>query len=401
MHSIVFVHGTGVRALDCQRTAAHLAAELAKHGPFDVITCPWGDQHGARLRLDGASIPHYIGPRDVRSVGVSEDRHVVLWERLYQDPLFELEVFAHQGGPGIAFEPGQRLASSVVDRAVRGLVCSASLQDLLERGDIEDLFGEARTAVIESDPYELALAAATSENTMALRGAIARAIIAEATLQSLAQGAMPAVAIDAGLRDDTVTQCVHEIGGDTRALVFDLVGRPLGRLAASAATRYAVSRRGALADTSTPIAGDILLYQVRGDGIRGCISRTIRNAPGNVVVIAHSLGGVATVDVLSSEPDTAARVTHLVTVGSQAPHFHEIGALWSLQEGEALPQHFRCRWLNIYDRRDFLSFIGARVFHDRVVDEMLDNRQPFPMAHSAYFHNPQFWQLVIPWLKRP
>lgn len=83
----------------------------------------------------------------------------------------------------------------------------------------------------------------------------------------------------------------------------------------------------------------------------------------------------------------------MVTVGSQAPFFYEIDALASLSYGEPLPSYFPA-WLNIYDGRDFLSYIGAGVFPGRVTDQRVDNGQPFPQAHSAYWRNDAVWQHV-------
>ena len=73
----------------------------------------------------------------------------------------------------------------------------------------------------------------------------------------------------------------------------------------------------------------------------------------------HSLGGVACVDLLVEA--ALPQVELLVTVGSQAPFFYEIDALQSLRFGVPLPEHFP-RWLNVYDLRDFLSYVAAGVF---------------------------------------
>lgn len=85
----------------------------------------------------------------------------------------------------------------------------------------------------------------------------------------------------------------------------------------------------------------------------------------------------------------------LVTFGSQAPFLYEINALHSLQYGEPLPAHFP-DWLNIYDLRDFLSYVGAGVFPKKVQDVLVDNKQPFPRSHSSYWTNPATWRAVVP-----
>jgi hypothetical protein len=52
-------------------------------------------------------------------------------------------------------------------------------------------------------------------------------------------------------------------------------------------------------------------------------------------------------------------------------------------------------WLNVYDPRDLLSYVGAPLFPGRVEDVEVDNRQPFPPSHSAYWANPQVWDAIV------
>jgi hypothetical protein len=51
---------------------------------------------------------------------------------------------------------------------------------------------------------------------------------------------------------------------------------------------------------------------------------------------------------------------------------------------------------SLYDLRDFLSYIGANVFLNKVQDVLVDNKQPFPRAHCAYWTNPSTWKAIIP-----
>jgi pimeloyl-ACP methyl ester carboxylesterase len=155
---------------------------------------------------------------------------------------------------------------------------------------------------------------------------------------------------------------------------------------------YAQRHRGAISDAAYPFAGDILLYQGRGDQIRGVIREAIHRAVPPVVLLAHSLGGIASVDLLALEP---LPVDLLITVGSQAPFLYEINALHSLAYGDPLPPHYPPRWLNIYDLRDLLSYRGEGLFPGRVTDVKVDNRQPFPDSHSAYWTNAQVWDTIV------
>ena len=149
-------------------------------------------------------------------------------------------------------------------------------------------------------------------------------------------------------------------------------------------------------DGTYPFAGDILVYQAKGKRIREFIRSQIENeqVESPIVLLAHSLGGIACVDLLI-EQDLRDKVQCLITVGSQAPFLYEIDALQALSYGDPLPDHFP-RWLNIYDPRDFLSYIGdcEGLFPGKMTDVQVDNRQPFPEAHGAYWANEQTWTAI-------
>jgi superfamily II DNA or RNA helicase len=143
-------------------------------------------------------------------------------------------------------------------------------------------------------------------------------------------------------------------------------------------------------------ADDLLRYQERGHALRQLIKHTVDDTPGNAVtVIAHGFGGVACFDLLVQEK--IGRVDQLITIASQAPFLYETGTLTSLNFPQPLPAHFP-RWLNIYDRRDIMSFTAAQVFPNSATDIEVNNQQPFPQAHTAYWENPSVWEAVSNWL---
>jgi pimeloyl-ACP methyl ester carboxylesterase len=122
------------------------------------------------------------------------------------------------------------------------------------------------------------------------------------------------------------------------------------------------------------------------------VSAAIGDAgPEPVYLLAHSLGGIICADLLVREPVPG--VAGLITVGSQTPFMYEIGAFPALSHPDPLPGHMP-RWLNVYDRRDLLSYMGGGVFDGRVRDVGVDNGQPFPQSHSAYWTNPALWAAV-------
>ena len=114
-----------------------------------------------------------------------------------------------------------------------------------------------------------------------------------------------------------------------------------------------------------------------------------------VVLVAHSLGGIACVEMLIEQE--LPEVKLFVTAGSQSPYFYEIGALRTLPFKAnvtcKLPAHFP-KWVNFYDRRDFLSFVGRGVFGAKVTDKEVNNGQPFPQSHSAYWSNDAVWKTI-------
>ena len=141
---------------------------------------------------------------------------------------------------------------------------------------------------------------------------------------------------------------------------------------------YKVRReRRAISDASFAAAGDVVLYQKDGSGIRRLLQKEILATPGDVVVFAHSLGGIAAVDLLAME-DLSAKVKGLVTIGTQAGFLYEIGALRSLrcdeEHQDALPAHFP-KWLNFWDPNDFLSYSAEAVFGKAAVSDVMVREQ--------------------------
>ncbi|MEV5970898.1 hypothetical protein [Streptomyces sp. NPDC051921] len=321
------------------------------------------------------------------------DEDVELWGLLYLDPLLELRFVSSESAreelaPG-ARPPGEALASAALS-----LSGDAPLRGLLDAAGIGDEFAAAVAAVLTAPDCRRFLRTAAADTAASL---LARAFVAEATRRRTERnGSAPA--FDGTARDGAVTRIVALLGGDPsdgtgthRGPVTRRIKRLTGRLALGLASAQAVKRRSALTDAAHPAAGDVLLYLSRGAAIRETVAAAVRAAEPPVVLLAHSLGGIASLDllVLRELPE----VELLVTVGSQAPFLYELGALPSLEHGSPLPPHVP-RWLNVYDRRDLLSYVGAGIFPGRVDDVAVDSRQPFPLSHSAYWSNPELYRLL-------
>jgi hypothetical protein len=397
MTTVVFVHGTGVRKDAYETALKKVQEELERLGQrldrgITVVPCLWGDTLGSRLSAGGLSVPLYDSTLAVGAGARPQDIETVLWSMLYQDPLYELQLLALTarpavGGIGQDEPPGKQL-----DERVRLLQPDDTLQTDLAEGSIAEVFDAARQHVRDAPEYRAALAGASAD-LGPYRTAVARAFVAQAIVLCQAEERYPAVLMDAGLRDRIVGRIVDALG-DPDLSLGSWVGMQLFRLAQKLGVMNQVQRkRGALTDASYPFAGDVLLYQARGGPIRDFIRARIETAQRPVVVIAHSLGGIACVDLFATPDPAPPKVDLLVTVGSQAPFLYEIGALQSLAPGTALPADFP-PWLNIYDLGDLLSYIGAGVFPNRVQDVLVDNKQPFPEAHGAYWGNPTMWKAI-------
>jgi hypothetical protein len=385
MSSVIFVHGTSERKASYEESFKVVQQKLLSERPdIKLLPCLWGDTLGAKLNAKGGSIPTYdltlaLGEEQ-------EDTEIILWEQLYRDPLYELRFLALKPVESninpFGEQPGDILQSRLTDYQA-----TPELQlQLVEAGIIEE-FPEALQKVTRSEAYEQALTTA-GDNLSELGVAVSRAIIAQAMLESQKKDRYPVILADAVLRDRVI---------ETLSLSLAEAELGLGNWAlqriAKLGTNWVKNRRGKLTNNIFPIPGDILLYQTRGEEIRAFIREQIAKAEPPIVLLCHSLGGVACVDILAKEEIPEVKL--LITAGSQAPFLYEINSLASLAFGQTLPAHFP-QWLNIYDLRDFLSYIGANIFPNQVQDVLVDNRQPFPQSHGAYWTNPATWEAIIP-----
>jgi hypothetical protein len=381
--------------------------ELIKHhlqdkkADLEFAPCYWGERYGAKLNADGASIPTYNSTRSIDGTDsqTEEEYLLILWAYLYKDPLYELRTLSLLPIASPGFVPGKLTASQQLDKHIREFTPGTQLSILLEEAGIAPVFEETRKSLILSTPYLAAIkTVGATTNLQEYYVVFARALVARAIELSEQHDLFVPVMTDALLRDELVKEITRSLsGGSSSRGVGSWMKKQLMGLAQSTVSAHVQRRRGAISDSTNPAAGDILLYQGRGERIRAFIKEEIERAGEQVVLISHSLGGIACVDLLAMEE--LPRVNLLVTVGSQAPFFYEIGALHSLMYGHELPPHFP-RWLNIYDLRDFLSYVGATAFKGRVEDVVVDSHQPFPVSHSAYFTNPDTYAAIIARLPR-
>lgn len=358
---ILFIHGTGVRAAAFERSLALVAKKVKTYLPrYEVVGCNWGDAFGARLNAQGKSIPGYVD-QGAASTAV-EAAAMARWTLLAEDPLLELRVtvlplpLGGSQGPNV----WAKLKKAGEDAKAIELLGAWGLAELWP-----DFIGTLTDDISWKRTFE------NLGGTMGqLSAPVSRAVVA-AFLGWLCALGQPSVT---GQQRDQLVAILQPVFGGPGLGVADWFRDKL--------TNFAVPRRNAFTDARGAEVGDILRYQARGETLRNFIGERVRQT-GASVILAHSLGGVAAVDWLATSDR---KLAGLVTVGSQAPFFYEIDALASRAYGMGLPTFFP-RWLNFYDPRDFLSYSGQELFQGFAHDVKVDNGQPFPGSHSAYWHN--------------
>ncbi len=377
---IIYIHGIGVRGDAYDAMFDVLDDRLAREIPEAKLHhCRWGDKFGARLMAEGRSVPDYahLGT----SVGTEPDDNLAAqWQWLYADSFIELKFLskldANQAPHPPHLPASERQRFQRLSRWSPGNEVKSSLSAIRLTSCFQLALDELRSW----PGLHLAL---RSESAIA---AVGRALIARALVIGTQHG-IPAPALK------TITSIGRAVAEDIEGahLSGPTSGWIMSKIAAPVTTALQ-RRRALLMDHSVPLIGDILIYQAHADKIRARIKESMLAVGKKHVILAHSLGGVAAVELLIDDKDARSCCCQIVTAGSQASFFYEIGALKTLPFGEKLPQNFP-RWLNFYDRRDFLAFVGAEIFqpHD-IRDIEITSGQPFPQSHSAYWSQDRFWE---------
>jgi hypothetical protein len=400
MATVVFVHGTGVRQPGFNETFEVITDRVAALSPSTtVVPCYWAEQYGARLQCDGRSVPAYDQTKAVGGLVVEND--VALWATLYEDPLAEMSALAAGDHPPERTAPGRVSASSAIVSALPALASSPAVTNAVESCAPIRFFQDAVGAfALQANLLKSAIQGARAMAKLGADGSdlgrivVARAIVASTLSRAMAAGWPPC---DAVARDWLVREIFVVLGGsegEAKGMWGDLFRKataPVVSAGARMVTWRMRSRRGAITDAVSPVSGDILVYLANGGPIRAFIRKTIEDATPPVHLLAHSLGGIACVDlcVLDRPP----QVETLITVGSQSPYLYEIGALPSLKPMACLPDTFP-RWINLHDPNDMLSYVGNGVFGGRVTDVEVRSGLPFPYSHSAYWSSDTLWNCM-------
>ncbi|MFI1414787.1 alpha/beta fold hydrolase [Streptomyces sp. NPDC020707] len=385
MATVVFIHGTGVREPGFSALTGRVAAGLkALRDGLRVVPYYWGGPHGATLAGGGLSLPPEAGAgRGLGDVlaGSGPDDETSAWAVLYADPDAELALAAAETASATERPPG----SVPQEQQIQAL-----LEKLAAQGDgpAGELGPGLADAASELAAHPLLGPAATALPPDELAAVAARRLVARTVADAL-EADDPLIPTG-DTRDAVVDRVAQALGAPPQGVERGL-GAGLLRLVGRGASRAVVHRRRALTEAAHPAAGDVLRYLSRGEAVRADLRELVAGLEPPVTLVGHSLGGVIALDTLVTAP--LPQVCLLVTAGSQAPFLYELGALPSLAHPAPLPAHVP-PWLNLYDRRDLLSYLGAGLFDERVTDTAVDSRQPFPASHSAYWTHPDVYRHI-------
>jgi hypothetical protein len=370
MTTMLFVHGTGVREAGYDKNYKLIAPRIRDLG-CEPARCLWGDQCGSKF--DGAALPGYESEVDRQDLA--------LWRMLLQDPFAELALLETAATDAGVSNHGdivwERLIQKVPSEGTK-----AELQRLMFDGLWQNAF-DALTR--EPDGRWERLVKDTAGNDGVFETALTRCLVALLCISAQEEG-QPS--LDRQAREGLVRLLVTDFGGSARGIGGAVAKFAVG-LFAPLATPILKWTRDSWSNGASPGAGDVLMYQARGAKIREFIRDQVNAQNGPVIILAHSLGGIASVDLLLLTH--LPQVRALVTVGSQAPYLYEINALNGLEKGAPWPETFPSKWLNFYDPNDFLSYPGEGLLPGRVRDFRIRSHQPFPESHSAYWRAPALW----------
>lgn len=285
MTTVIFLHGTGVREGEYNETFKIIEQKIHAQRPdIKVAPCLWGEL-GAKFNAHRASVPLENATLALSQPEV--DAEIVLWGQLYRDPLYELRLLSLKPvKSGNAFGKKPR---DILQSRVASLTPTSQQQAKLQEAGIAEVFEPAREAVIRSEPYKRALLTVSESDLSEYYAPIARAIAAQAMFLSEQQERFPPILTDAQLRDQIVELLTLALGDAELGLGSWLL-KPLVELALPMGTNYVRGNRLELTDKISPMPGDILLYQTRGEKIRQFIQQQIEQAEPPVVLLAHSLG---------------------------------------------------------------------------------------------------------------
>jgi hypothetical protein len=379
---LVFVHGVSNRwSGEYERGVATRDAFfrrflLREHQPSGSepvsIRNPYWGGHGGRLRWGGASLPL----EDFESLGSEDAAFVAL--QAAADP------------DGLVDSPSMALLTVARRSLAEAVDLAWSAAALAEAGEAEALaeLGEHAVAYTQRHPRPAWIDEVRTDQELLTR------LQQELVLTPGRRGEEPVEAAgyeSLGLADGW--NAVRRGASRLRAAATGLVGR-------SAAERI----RPAAVPPLVSFLGDVFVYLHEQAAVARPIGEIVeadlraaaeqRTDADPLVVVAHSMGGVITYDLLTSAAKDL-RVDLLVTAGTQVGFFEELKLFSSsdpsIPDGDdarvPLPAAIRL-WINIFDYNDLLGFQCSSIING--VSDFAYRTGSLLKAHSQYFLQPGF-----------
>ena len=239
-----------------------------------------GDYKGAKLKADGASIPTYPETGGNKPPALSpeeEDRR--RWDVLYKDPFYEMRLLGLRPSLGRgSFDA----SAKKLETRVQSLTSDDELQSKLEDFKFGQVFRQAYAIVTgpESKPFTRLMDTASSNLDEDYK-VIARTIVAVATNLRKQRDIVPYL-LAPQYRDPAVKAIQYalskrEVSEGGANWVKQQFEGAIFNIGAYFGTNQAVRKRGALMDSTYPLAGDILVYQAKGEGLREFIKSEIED----------------------------------------------------------------------------------------------------------------------------
>lgn len=380
--TLIYTHGTGTRKAAFDKDWSQFKLMAHDYGFDDVklVPCDWGSVYRT-------GIPD---PKLVRSVIPGEEllsQADAQARLLLRDPLFELRL----AGMFAMETPATKTSAGSVQAALS----HGSWDGLAPVGVPPRTLTAACRLVANSDELAAAEVAVPPASPGQVRRAAARAALALARSRSYRWGgsAYPDISRPTVSDDDPIGELAETIGGD------DATPPPWAD-ALEGFARGAAWPRDCSTQRAAEFFADVFWYVRSSQVIAGELAREVRTAQTRppVVLVAHSLGGIAAIDLLSN-PRRARdlKVDMLVTFGTQAGLVFAMDAMryFRLREPVAPPDPVPF-WLNFHGSGDLLSFKIApltelAVDHD---DVPVDFTKMFPGSHGEYITLDLFWHRI-------
>lgn len=356
---VLVIHGVANRSEPEFVARVRQLAEDVGRDPASLIPVYWGDL-GARTDGLADTIPS-MAATGVRAVAEAAGDGI--------DAEWAMSLLAASNGGGVAVRGTADDAEARASVAADAFVARAPAPAAAGAG------GEAavRSDATSDDEVRQAVIDEWTDTTYL------KAIAHEDVLRELGAAAAEAAGAGdgtAGADDGAAVRGLHLPHVNVRERIHDAVhalDRAVGAVLGEVGGRVNTFLRTELGPHIGEFLGDIIVYHAHRADIHARVRAALAaHAPDQgtpdrpVSILGHSLGGVIAFD-LAVAADPPLSIDHLVTFGSQSPLLHVVDPRVPMVPAFVPPTPSPLpatigRWTNLWEPRDPLAFIAAKVF---------------------------------------